>query len=86
MSLRLKFILIVVLAVVTGLIAMPHEALVFDLFKSKTVKPLGVKEGLDLQGGAQLVFQADFSKTPARHSDDLPYTGYDPASGHRWHQ
>jgi preprotein translocase subunit SecD len=64
MSLRLKFILILVLAVVTALLAMPREDLVFKALGVKNVT-LSVKQGLDLQGGAQLVFQADFSKTPA---------------------
>ncbi|HUD11261.1 MAG TPA: protein translocase subunit SecD [Candidatus Saccharimonadia bacterium] len=64
MSLRLKFILILVLAVVTALLAMPREDLVFKALGFKNVT-LSVKQGLDLQGGAQLVFQADFSKTPA---------------------
>jgi preprotein translocase subunit SecD len=64
MSLRLKLILIIVLAVVTTVLALPREDLVFKAlgFKNAT---LSVKQGLDLQGGAQLVFQANLSKTPA---------------------
>jgi preprotein translocase subunit SecD len=68
MSLRLKFILILVLAVVTALLAMPREDLVFSALGLKHVK-LSVKQGLDLQGGAQLVFQADLSKTPSGQRD-----------------
>lgn len=64
MSLRLKFALILLLAVVTAILAFPREDAVFKAFGLKNAK-LSVKQGLDLQGGAQLVFQADLSKTPA---------------------
>lgn len=64
MSLRVKFGLILVLAVITGILAMPREDLVFHALGFKKAK-LSVKQGLDLQGGAQLVFQADLSKTPS---------------------
>lgn len=64
MSLRLKFGLILLLAVVTAILAYPREDAVFHAFGLKNAK-LSVKQGLDLQGGAQLVFQADLSKTPA---------------------
>ncbi len=68
MSLRLKFGLILALAVVTALIAIPREDAIFKFFGIKNVK-LQVKQGLDLQGGAQLVFQADLAKTPAGQHD-----------------
>jgi preprotein translocase subunit SecD len=64
MSLRLKFILILVLAAVTAILAMPREDLAFKAIGLNHIT-LSVKQGLDLQGGAQLVFQADLSKTPA---------------------
>jgi preprotein translocase subunit SecD len=64
MSLRLKFVLILLLAVVAAVLALPREDAVFKAFGLKNAK-LSVKQGLDLQGGAQLVFQADLSKTPA---------------------
>ncbi len=64
MSLRVKFGLICLLAVVTAVIALPREDLVFRALGFKNAK-LSVKQGLDLQGGAQLVFQADLSKTPS---------------------
>lgn len=68
MSLRLKFILILVLAVVTAMLAYPREDIFFRAIGLKNVK-LSVQQGLDLKGGAQLVFQADFSKTaPADRS------------------
>jgi preprotein translocase subunit SecD len=73
MSLRLKFVLIMLLAVVTAVLAYPRED---DLFralhlKSKTDQSrTGVKQGLDLQGGAQLVFQADLSKTKPGDRDN----------------
>jgi len=54
------FITVIVVAVVALALAMPRE----DLWLSKLgVKdPLKVRLGLDLQGGAQLVYQADLSK------------------------
>jgi preprotein translocase subunit SecD len=64
MSLRLKFGLILALAVITAVISLPREDLVFKAFGFKDAK-LSIKQGLDLQGGAQLVFQADLSKTPS---------------------
>jgi preprotein translocase subunit SecD len=64
MSLRVKFGLILLLALVTTLIALPREDEVFKFFGIKNVK-MQVKQGLDLQGGAQLVFQADLSKVSA---------------------
>jgi preprotein translocase subunit SecD len=69
MSVRLKFILILVLAVVTIAIAQPLEESVFKLLGLKNVS-LNVSQGLDLQGGAQLVFQGDFSKVPANQRDN----------------
>src|SRR3954471_24144527 len=64
MSLRLKFALILLLAVVTAALAIPREDVILHALGLKKAK-LSVKQGLDLQGGAQLVFQADLSKTPA---------------------
>lgn len=64
MSLRLKFGLILALAVVTAVLALPREDAVLGALGLKNAK-MSVKQGLDLQGGAQLVFQADLSKTPA---------------------
>jgi len=68
MSLRVKFAGILVLAVVTALLAVPREDQVLGFFGLKNAK-LQVKQGLDLQGGAQLMFQADLSKTPAGERD-----------------
>jgi preprotein translocase subunit SecD len=68
MSLRLKFALILLLAVVTAILAYPREDQIFRAVGLKNVK-LSVRQGLDLQGGAQLVFQADFSKTPPAQRD-----------------
>ncbi len=58
MSLRLKFWLILLLTVVTAVLAYPRES---DILKKVGLKNanLGVKQGLDLQGGAELVFEAD---------------------------
>lgn len=68
MSLRLKFALILLLAVVTAALAIPREDAIFKALGIKNTT-LKVQQGLDLQGGAQLVFQADFSKTPAGERD-----------------
>ncbi len=64
MSLRVKFALIFLLAIITTVLALPREDAVLKLFGLKNAK-LQVQQGLDLQGGAQLVFQADLSKTKA---------------------
>jgi preprotein translocase subunit SecD len=63
MSVRLKFILVVILAVVAGILAYPKEDSLLHAIGLKH-SHMGVKEGLDLQGGAQLVYQADLGKTP----------------------
>ena len=63
MSLRWKFALILLLTVVTVVLALPKESTVLKAIGIKNAN-LGVRQGLDLQGGAQLVFQADLSKTP----------------------
>jgi len=68
MSLRLKFILIIALAAVTAVLAYPREDLILKSVGLKKAS-LSVKQGLDLQGGAQLVFQADLSKTPSGQRD-----------------
>lgn len=60
MSLRVKLGLIVALAVITALLALPREdAILRAIGIPKDSAKLSVKQGLDLQGGAQLVFQAD---------------------------
>ncbi len=64
MSLRVKFALILLLAIVTAALAIPREDQILQFFGLKKAS-LSVKQGLDLQGGAQLVFQADLSKVPA---------------------
>jgi preprotein translocase subunit SecD len=71
MSLRLKFVLILVLAVVTAILAYPREDAIFQALhlEKKGAHVFYVRQGLDLQGGAQLVFEADFSKTPAAERD-----------------
>lgn len=58
MSLRVKFWLIMLLAVVTAVLAYPREDQILKAIGLKNAK-LSVKQGLDLQGGAHLVFQAD---------------------------
>ena len=68
MSLRLKFALILLLTVVTTALAVPREDVILKALGIKNTT-LKVQQGLDLQGGAQLVFQADFSKTPAGERD-----------------
>jgi preprotein translocase subunit SecD len=61
MSLRVKFALILLLTVVAGVLAYPKEDTILHAIGLKKTH-LGVRQGLDLQGGAQLVFQADLSK------------------------
>lgn len=68
MSLRLKFFLIFLLAVVATLLALPREDAILKAVGLKNAT-VGVKQGLDLQGGAQLVFQADLAKTPSGQRD-----------------
>ena len=62
MSLRVKLGLIFVLTVVAGVLAYPREDQILRALGMKGAK-LSVRQGLDLQGGAQLVFQADLAKT-----------------------
>lgn len=64
MSLRVKFALILLLAVVTAVLAYPREDVVLKALGLKDAK-LSVRQGLDLQGGAQLVFAADLKDTPS---------------------
>ena len=54
---RVKFWLIIVLALVAALIALPREDKILKAVGLKKAS-LQVKQGLDLQGGAHLVFQA----------------------------
>jgi preprotein translocase subunit SecD len=61
MSDRVKFYLILVLAVVAGILAYPREDRIFSLVGLKHAQ-LQLRQGLDLQGGAHLVYQADMSK------------------------
>ncbi|MFI5240483.1 MAG: protein translocase subunit SecD [Candidatus Saccharimonadia bacterium] len=62
MSLRTKFILIILLAVIASLFAYPKVNTVMHKLGWKSAN-LKIREGLDLQGGIQLIFQADLSKT-----------------------
>ncbi|GAC1372842.1 MAG: protein translocase subunit SecD [Candidatus Saccharimonadales bacterium] len=66
MSLRLKFATILGLAVVTAVLALPREDIILHALGIPQDKAkLSVRQGLDLQGGAQLVFQADMKGIPA---------------------
>lgn len=56
------------LAVVTTALAIPREDAILSAIGIKKTT-LKVQQGLDLQGGAQLVFQADLTKTPAAERD-----------------
>lgn len=69
MSLRVKFWLIIALTIVSAVLAYPRES---DLFHKIGLKKasLHVQQGLDLQGGAHLVFQADLSKTAQGDRDN----------------
>jgi preprotein translocase subunit SecD len=61
MSTRNKVILIMALAAVAALLAFPKEDYLLHKLGLKKAH-LQVKEGLDLKGGAHLVYQADLSK------------------------
>ncbi len=63
MSTRTKLILIGLLALVTAVLAYPKEDTILHHLGLHT--HLRVREGLDLQGGAYLVYQADLSKLAA---------------------
>ncbi len=60
---RLKFALILLLAALAGFLAYPKESQLLQKIGIKNAD-LGVKQGLDLRGGAQLSFKADLSKVP----------------------
>ncbi len=62
MSSRTKLILIGLLALVSVVLAYPKEDAILHKLGLKR-SHLQVREGLDLKGGARLVYQADFSKT-----------------------
>lgn len=62
MSIRVKAALLLVLAIAMCLLAYPKETDLLSRVGIKNVN-LGIKQGLDLKGGAQLVFEADLSKT-----------------------
>lgn len=62
MSTRTKLILIGLLALVSVVLAYPKEDKVLHTLGLKR-SHLQVRQGLDLQGGAHLVYQADLSKT-----------------------
>ncbi len=60
MSLRVKFFLIMLLTVVTAVIAYPREDRILQAIGFKNAN-LKLEQGLDLQGGAHLVYHADTS-------------------------
>ncbi len=63
MNIRTKFYLIIALTLLVTIIALPREDKVFSALGLKNAA-LKVQQGLDLQGGASLTYQADLSKTP----------------------
>ncbi|HSX41252.1 MAG TPA: protein translocase subunit SecD [Candidatus Saccharimonadales bacterium] len=69
MSLRVKFWLILLLAVVTAALAYPREDQILKSVGIKNTK-LSVKQGLDLQGGAHLVFQANAAELKKLSASD----------------
>lgn len=62
MNIRTKFYLIIALTLFVAVIALPREDRVFSALGIKGAA-LKVRQGLDLQGGASLTYQADLSKT-----------------------
>lgn len=64
MNIRTKFYLIIALTLFVAVIALPREDRVFSALGIKN-GALKVRQGLDLQGGASLTYQADLSKLKA---------------------
>jgi preprotein translocase subunit SecD len=64
MKLKTRFYLILAFVVVAVLFALPREDKLLSAIGIKDTK-LKVRQGLDLQGGASLLYQADLSKTSA---------------------
>lgn len=62
MKLKTKFYIILAFVAVVILIAIPREDKILSALGIKDTK-LKVRQGLDLQGGASLLYQADLSKT-----------------------
>lgn len=61
MSNRVKLYLIIALTLIIGIIVLPREDRIFKAVGLKNAL-LKVRLGLDLQGGANLIYQADLSK------------------------
>ena len=64
MKLKTRFYLILAFVVIVVLFALPREDKLLSAIGIKDTK-LKVRQGLDLQGGASLLYQADLSKTSA---------------------
>lgn len=62
MKVKTKFYIILAFVAVVVLIAIPREDKILSALGLKDTK-LKVRQGLDLQGGASLLYQADLSKT-----------------------
>ncbi|HMS92458.1 MAG TPA: hypothetical protein PKC05_03110, partial [Candidatus Saccharibacteria bacterium] len=62
MKIKTKFYLILAFIALLILIALPREDKILSALGIKDTK-LKVRQGLDLQGGASLLYQADLSKT-----------------------
>jgi preprotein translocase subunit SecD len=65
MSIKLKFGLVLFLTLVVALLAFPREDVILQRLGLKNAK-LQLRQGLDLQGGALLAYQADLSKVEAK--------------------
>lgn len=64
LNVRTKFYLIIALTLFVAVVALPREDRVFSALGMKNAQ-LKVRQGLDLQGGAALTYQADLSKLKA---------------------
>lgn len=62
MKVKTKFYIILAFVAIVALIAIPREDKILSALGLKDTK-LKVRQGLDLQGGASLLYQADLSKT-----------------------
>lgn len=63
MSVRTKFILILVLAFLAGIMALPREDKALSIVGIKNTR-LQIRQGLDLKGGAHLVYEANMDGIP----------------------
>lgn len=65
MSIRVKFYLLLALAIVVIILSIPREDKILQMLGLKGAN-LKIRQGLDLKGGANLIYQANLSDIPAQ--------------------